>query len=427
VPEGAAETVNEPILATYLIESPRPPDAAAETLAKAVSAGTFTAVPGETSDLFARFNARVVSVKPLGERDRPSIPYWTAPEEPVAHYRAEVTIALPPELTGDSLVDLLAVAAGGVFESRELSAIRLLDLDLPAWFMAPHPGPQFGVDGTRKLVDVWGRPVIGSIIKPNVGLTPEATADMVRMLAEAGVDFIKDDEKMTSPPYSRMAVRAKAVLRVLDEHAQRTGKRVMFAFNVTADDPDEMARRHDLVYALGATCVMVSVAQIGLPGLTFLRKRASLPIHGHRNGWGALTRCPDLGYEMTAYQKLWRLAGIDHLHVNGIRNKYWEADESVVRSVRACLTPLRDPGDRALPVVGSGMWAGQAPDTYERTGSVDMLYIAGGGIIGHPGGPGAGVRSIQQAWDAALAGKSLPEWAETHTELAQALRKFGKG
>jgi ribulose 1,5-bisphosphate carboxylase large subunit-like protein len=426
MPEGAAETMNEPIQATYLIESPRPPDAAAEILAKAVSAGTFTAVPGETSDLFARFNAQVVTVKPLGEREHPAIPYWTAPPAPLAHYRAEVTIALPAELTGDSLVDLLAVVAGGAFESRELSAIRLLDLALPAWFMAAHPGPQFGVDGTRKLTAVWGRPVIGSIIKPNVGLTPEATAEMVRMLAEAGVDFIKDDEKMTSPPYSRIEVRAKAVLRALDEHAQRTGKRIMFAFNVTADDPDEMARRHDLVQRLGATCVMVSVVQIGLPGLAFLRKRASLPIHGHRNGWGALTRCPDLGYEFTAYQKLWRLAGIDHLHVNGIRNKYWEADESVVRSVRACLTPLRDPADRALPVVGSGMWAGQAPDTYERTGSVDMLYIAGGGIIGHPGGPGAGVRSIQQAWDAALAGKSLAEWAETHPELAQALQKFGK-
>ena len=256
--------------------------------------------------------------------------------------------------------------------------------------MAAHPGPQFGVDGTRKLTDVWGRPVIGSIIKPNVGLTPEATADMVRMLAEAGVDFIKDDEKMTSPPYSRIEVRARAVLRALDEHAERTGKRIMFAFNVTADDPDEMARRHDLVQRLGATCVMVSVVQIGLPGLAFLRKRASLPIHGHRNGWGALTRCPDLGYEFTAYQKLWRLAGIDHLHVNGIRNKYWEADESVVRSVRACLTPLRDLADRALPVVGSGMWAGQAPDTYQRTGSVDMLYIAGGGIHRPSGRAGRG-------------------------------------
>ena len=92
--------MNEPILATYLIESPRPPDAAAEILAKAVSAGTFTAVPGETSDLFVRFNARVVTVKPLGEREHPSIPYWTAPTVPLAHYRAEVTIALPAELTG---------------------------------------------------------------------------------------------------------------------------------------------------------------------------------------------------------------------------------------------------------------------------------------------------------------------------------------
>ena len=102
---------------------------------------------------------------------------------------------------------------------------------------------------------------------------------------------------------------------------------------------------------------------------------------------------------------------MDHLHVNGIRNKYWEPDDSVVASVRACLTPLYRDADRIMPVAGSGMWAGQVPETYQRTGAVDLIYIAGGGIQGHPAGPGAGVRSIRQAWEAALAGISLEEYA----------------
>ena len=214
----------EPILATYLIESPLPPAQAAEKLAGIVSAGTFTAVPGETAELRRRFNASVVSVEPLDEVPWPSLPYWTAPSAPAPHRRAHVTLALPSELAGTAITGLMAVAAGGAFELREASAVRLLDLDLPAWFGAAHPGPQFGVAGTRRLTGVYDRPIVASIIKPNVGLLPEQTAAIVAELAEAGVDFIKDDEKLTSPPYSPLERRAAAVMRVLNEHADRTGQ-----------------------------------------------------------------------------------------------------------------------------------------------------------------------------------------------------------
>ena len=90
----------EPILATYLIESPLPPAQAAEKLAGIVSAGTFTAVPGETAELRRRFNATVESVEPLDEVAWPSLPYWTAPATPAPHRRARVTFALPSELAG---------------------------------------------------------------------------------------------------------------------------------------------------------------------------------------------------------------------------------------------------------------------------------------------------------------------------------------
>jgi len=42
---------------------------------------------------------------------------------------------------------------------------------------------------------------------------------------------------------------------------------------------------------------------------------------------------------MSPGKKIWRLAGVDHLHVNGLANKFSEADDSVIASARACLTP----------------------------------------------------------------------------------------
>jgi ribulose-bisphosphate carboxylase large chain len=144
---------------------------------------------------------------------------------------------------------------------------------------------------------------------------------------------------MANPPHSPLQERVGAVMDVINEVADRTGKKVMYAFNIT-DELDEMLRHHETVLRAGGTCVMVSVNSVGLVGVSHLRRHAELPIHGHRNGWGMLTRSPLLGMEFAAYQKLWRLAGVDHLHVNALQSKFWEPDESVVKSIKACLTPM---------------------------------------------------------------------------------------
>jgi ribulose-bisphosphate carboxylase large chain len=137
-----------------------------------------------------------------------------------------------------------------------------------------------------------------------------------------------------------------------------------------------------------------------------------------------LNRHPLLGIEFTAYQKLWRLAGVDQLHVNGIRNKFWETDDSVVTSMKACLTPLFGQPD-VLPVVSSGQWGGQAFETWRRTQTTDLLYMAGGGIMAHPMGAGAGVTALQQAWKSAVEGQTLQEAAGRYVEFAQSVEKFG--
>ena len=271
-------------------------------------------------------------------------------------------------------------------------------------------------------------PFIGTIIKPSVGLDPEATAAMVGRLAAGGIDFIKDDELQADGPHCPFAERVAAVMRVINEHADRSGKKVMFAFNLTGE-VDEMRRRHDLVMEAGGTCVMASIHSVGLPGLIALRRHAQLPIHAHRNGWGLYSRSPHIGVSYIAWQKLWRLAGADHMHVNGLRNKFCEPDDSVIASAKACLTPMfkgEGRGCEAMPVFSSGQWPGLAFDTYGQFGSTDLIHTAGGGVMAHPGGIEAGVESFRQAWQGALDGRTLEETAAEHAELRQAVEKFDR-
>ena len=111
--------------------------------------------------------------------------------------------------------------------------------------------------------------------------------------------------------------------------------------------------------------------------------------------------------------------------MNGIANKFWESDDSVVRSIAACQKPLLG-GYSVLPVVSSGQWGGQAPETYRRTRTVDLLYMAGGGIMAHPQGAAAGVRSLQQWWVAAVEGLTVESAMAKYPELKPSLDKFGK-
>ena len=208
----------------------------------------------------------------------------------------------------------------------------------------------------------------------------------MKTLAEAGIDFIKDDELMADPPHSPFDERVDAVMRVINAHAERTGKKVMYAFNIS-DELDAMQRHYEKIVRSGGTCAMISLNSVGLAGAKKICDLGALAIHGHRNGWGMLNRHPLLGIEFPAYQKLWRLAGVDQIHVNGIANKFWESDDSVVRSIESCLKPLLG-GTTVLPVVSSGQWGGQAPETFRRTRTVDLLYMAGGGIMAHPERPG---------------------------------------
>jgi len=413
------------ILAVYRIETAHPLERAVAVMAGEQSTGTFLRVPGETDALRERFAARVERITELETVDVPSLPGSRPPrDQPSARFRrAEVVLSFPLENVGPSLPNLLSTVAGNLYELAQFSGLRLTNIELPPAFEAAYPGPQFGVAGTRMLAGVAERPIIGTIVKPSVGLSPTETAELVRTLALAGLDFIKDDELIANPPYSPVDERVDAVMGVINEVAERTGKKVMYAFNIT-DEIDAMLRHHDKVLAAGGSCVMVSLNSVGLPALAHLRRHSQLPIHGHRNGWGALTRHPYLGMDFLAYQKLWRIAGVDHLHCNGLRNKFCESDESVITSARACLTPLLG-GYEVMPVLSSGQWAGQAPDTYRALGSADLMYLCGGGIMAHPGGVAAGVISVRQGWEAALAGTSLEAYAQDHVELREAIAVYG--
>ena len=413
--------VGASVVATYVIETSLPLQHAAEVLAGEQSTGTFVRVERESDDLRARFAAQVVGIEELPLTGASPLP--GAVGDPALRRRARLRLRFPLDNFGPSLPNLLAAVAGNLFEIKELAAIRLVDLELPQAFAERYPGPAFGVEGTRRLV---GRPegaMIGTIVKPSIGLAPAELAEVVAELAESGIDFIKDDELQGNGPSAPLAERVAAVMPVLERYADRTGRKPMYAFNIT-DDIGRLEANHDLVVAAGGTCVMACINLIGVPGLEFLRSHSSVPIHGHRAMFGSFGRSEQVGIGFRAWQKLARLAGADHLHTNGISNKFYETDEQVLDSIAAVREPLLGLTP-TLPVLSSGQWGGLAHATYAAVGTTDLLVLAGGGIHGHPDGAAAGVGSMRDAWASAARGESIEDAYESSTALRRAAELFG--
>ena len=256
------------IEADYWIETAWPLAEAAEAMAGEQSSGTFLPLPGETPELKERSAARVVALEDLGAGPRP-VAARRRPGRRSRTAQGRVTLSWPIGNMGPSLPNLIAAVAGNLFELKQFSGLRLLDLRLPEEFAAANPGPQFGIDGTRRLAGVEGRPLIGTIVKPSVGL------DAGRH-RRAGGRALRRRARLRE---GRRAAGRRPGLPVrgpraggdgeIERAADRTGRKLMFAFNVTGEI-DEMRRRHDLVLALGGTCVMANLTGVGLSGFLAL-------------------------------------------------------------------------------------------------------------------------------------------------------------
>ena len=353
-----------------------------------------------------------------------------------------VKIAYPFHAFEESnLPGLLASIAGNVFGMKRVKGLRLEDLYFPEKLIREFNGPGFGIEGVRKMLEIKDRPIYGVVPKPKVGYSPEEFEKLAYDLLTAGADYIKDDENLTSPWYNRFEERAEIMARIIEKVESETGEKKTWFANITADIRD-METRLEILADLGLKHAMVDVVITGWSALEYIRDLAEdygLAIHGHRAMHAAFTRNPNHGISMFVLAKLYRLIGIDQLHVGTagagkleggkwdviqnariLREKHYKPDENDVFHLEQKFYHIKP----AFPTSSGGLHPGNLPMVIEALGPNIVLQL-GGGTLGHPDGPAAGAKAVRQAIDATMQGISLDEYAKTHKELARALEKWG--
>jgi ribulose-bisphosphate carboxylase large chain len=353
-----------------------------------------------------------------------------------------VKVAYPVELFEEgNMPGLLASIAGNVFGMKRIKALRLEDIYLPKRFLEGFKGPLKGVRGVQDIFKVYDRPIVGTVPKPKVGYSPDEVEKLAYEILSGGMDYIKDDENLTSPSYCRFEARAKAIMRAIERAEKETGERKAWFANITADIR-EMERRLKLVADLGNPYVMVDVVVTGWSALTYIRDLAEeygLAIHAHRAMHAAFTRNKYHGISMYVLAKLYRVIGVDQLHVGTagagklegekvdviryariLREQHYKPDKDDVFHLEQPMWHIKP----AMPVSSGGLHPGNLPIVMEALGMPLVLQI-GGGVVGHPDGPRAGAAAVRQALEAIKQGIPLDEYAKQHRELARALEKWG--
>jgi ribulose-bisphosphate carboxylase large chain len=334
-----------------------------------------------------------------------------------------VKIAYPAELFEPAnMPNILSSVAGNVFGLKALKNLRLLDIEFPKQLLDSFKGPAFGIGGIRKLLKVSKRPLVGTIIKPKLGLE---TKDHAKVAYEAwlgGCDVVKDDENLSSQSFNPFENRLTQTLESRDKAQSETGERKVYMINITAET-QTMMKRAESVIAQGGEYVMVDILTCGWSALQTLRdQNFKLIVHAHRAGHAAFTKNQEHGISMKPIAQVARIIGVDQLHVGTVVGKMSETKAEVLENITACKAEMGDLKP-VLPVASGGLHPRLVPALMETFGN-DFVIQAGGGIHGHPHGTICGAKAIRQAVDATLEGRTLEEYAKNHQELALALKQW---
>lgn len=398
----------------------------------AAESSTGTNVEVCTTDDFTRsVDALVYHLSPLPEGD------WL------------MKIAFPNELFDRNIIDgramivsFLTLTIGNNQGMGDVEYGKMQDFWVPPALLALFDGP------AMNIVDLWrllGRPlvdgglVVGTIIKPKLGLRPQPFADACYQFWLGG-EFIKNDEPQGNQVFAPLKETIPLVADALRRAQDCTGKPKIFSANITADDPFEMIARGEYIletFGENANRVAFLVdGYVGGPTAVTLARRY-FPrqfLHYHRAGHGAVTSPQSKrGYSGFVHCKMSRLQGASGMHTGtmGYGKMEGEASDRAIAYMmerEVADGPYFRQEWRGMkgntPIISGGMNAVRLPGFFKNLGHANVINTCGGGSFGHLDGPVAGATSLFQAYEAWKSGSDVLEYAAAHRELARAFESF---
>ena len=351
-----------------------------------------------------------------------------------------VYIAYPIDLFEESnMSQILSSIAGNVFGMKALKNLRLEDVSWPYKIKKSFKGASRGIDGVRKVLKIFNRPLTATVPKPKVGLNTEEFIDTATKIWRGGIDLVKDDENLTNQSFNKFSNRIRKMYRIRDKIEKETGDKKGYLVNITAPY-NEMVRRGREVMREGGRFVMIDVLTAGFSAVqSFIDefREYGVAVHAHRAFHAAFTRNPRHGMSMKVLVEIFRLLGVDHIHVGTVVGKLHGSYREVHNLVKICRESFirENKRDKILendwrefkpifPVSSGGLHPGLLPYIVNKFGK-ELIIQVGGGVIGHPMGIEAGARAVKAVLEGILDGYTLEDISNKYETVKAALDKWG--
>ena len=78
----------------------------------------------------------------------------------------------------NSVPEILSSIGGNIFGMKSIKGLLWKDVTFPEKMLKSFKGPRFGIPGVRKRLGIKSRPLVGTIVKPKVGLTSSQHAEV---------------------------------------------------------------------------------------------------------------------------------------------------------------------------------------------------------------------------------------------------------
>jgi ribulose-bisphosphate carboxylase large chain len=354
----------------------------------------------------------------------------------ISEKEKRVRIAYPIELFElGNVPEILSSVGGNIYGMKSVKGLLWEDLRIPEKMLKSFKGPKYGIEGLRKIMKIPKRPLLGTIVKPKVGLDEKEHARVAYEAWIGGCDIVKDDENLTSQNFNHFKKRFLLTIKACKEAEKKTGEKKVYLINCTAES-EEMKKRIKFVEDNGGNYIMLDILTLGWGALQTARNFTKLPIHAHRAGHAMFDRNPNYGMSMEVIAQLARMVGVDTLHIGTIYGKMTGNKKETLhieKEIETQFTPqtkknLEQKWYNIKPVLGvasGGVYPGIVPKMLKAMGN-NIVLQAGGGVHWNPRGTRYGAMGMRQAIDAVMKKIPLKEYAKTHLELKEALDKFGE-
>ena len=384
-----------------------------------------------------------------------------------------VWIAYPRRLfdRGGNVQNILTYIAGNIFGMKEINALKLLDVRFPPAMLEQYDGPSYTLDDMRNYLQVYDRPILGTIVKPKMGLTSAEYAEVAYDFRVGGGDFVKNDEPQADQDFCPYEKMVKHVAEAMAKAVKETGHKKVHSFNVSAADYETMIARCEMIVnsgmEKGSYAFLIDGTTAGWMAVqTLRRKYPDVFIHFHRAGHGAFTRPENpIGYSVLVLSKFARLAGTSGIHTgtagvgkmagtpaedvtaahnilnivaqghifNQSRGTIPEKDDNLIANIQQDVAHhaiLQDDSRRGIkkcaPIISGGLNPTLLKPFIDVMGNVDFITTMGAWCHAHPGGTQKGATALVQSCEAYKKGIDIHEYAKDHEELAQAIAFFEK-